>query len=190
MPKQFISNNYAYKIELFWALHKSQAKIKEFPIQFIDREKGTSKLPANSILDTLNVLVQLRVPDIKPYLKMCLVGLCGLGVQSLSYNLLRFVSSPIYAAQISISAAILNNFMMNNRFTFKKRTLVQQYKPITYFIGYSILMIVVQSSWLSWGIEIFGSGYLKENIILGSGMIVSSILNYFTYSRLIWKEET
>lgn len=188
LPKQFISNNYAYKIELFWALHKSKATIKEFPIEFIDREKGASKLPANSILDSLRVLATLRLMEVKPYLDMCMVGLCGLGIQYLAYNVLRTVTPPFYAVQIAISLAIINNFIMNNRFTFRKRNLAQFYKPFTYFVGYSALMVGVQSSWLAWGIEFFGSGYLKENLMLGSGVIVGSILNYLIYSRLIWKE--
>ncbi|MCW8452445.1 polyprenol monophosphomannose synthase [Legionella quinlivanii] len=61
LPEQFISNDFAYKLELFWLLHKTQARIMEYPIAFIDRAKGRSKLPANSILDSLRVLFILLV---------------------------------------------------------------------------------------------------------------------------------
>lgn len=68
LPKQFISNNYAYKLELFWRLHKMNAHITEYPIEFIDREEGYSKLPRNSILDCLSVLFILRWQDLKKVL--------------------------------------------------------------------------------------------------------------------------
>lgn len=65
LPDQFISAQYAYKLELFWLLHKAGAKILEYPIEFVDRKKGESKLPANSILDSLRVLATLRFRELK-----------------------------------------------------------------------------------------------------------------------------
>ena len=60
LPDNFYSNHYAYKLHLLWILHKSKARILEYPIQFVDREKGVSKLPANSIKDALRVIAKLR----------------------------------------------------------------------------------------------------------------------------------
>lgn len=69
LPEQFYSKNYAYKLHLLWLLHRKKAKILEFPIQFIDRERGESKLPANSIKDALRVIAMLRYADMKYFLK-------------------------------------------------------------------------------------------------------------------------
>jgi dolichol-phosphate mannosyltransferase len=63
----FISDHYAYKLQLLWLLHKNNAKIYEYPINFIDRVKGKSKLPANSIIDSLRVLFLLRFDEIKRF---------------------------------------------------------------------------------------------------------------------------
>ncbi len=70
LPKQFISNHYAYKLELLWRLHQAKARITEYPIEFIDREKGQSKLPANSIIDSLRVLGILRYRKLKSYFRV------------------------------------------------------------------------------------------------------------------------
>ncbi len=70
LPDNFLSNHYAYKLHLLWLLHKNNADIKEFPIQFIDRQHGKSKLPSNSIKDALQVLFKLRFQEIKCFLKM------------------------------------------------------------------------------------------------------------------------
>lgn len=56
LPKQFLSDHYAYKLDLMWLLHNSKAKILEFPIQFVERTQGKSKLPTNAILDALRVI--------------------------------------------------------------------------------------------------------------------------------------
>jgi dolichol-phosphate mannosyltransferase len=65
LPDNFLSNHFAYKLHLMWLLHQHQAHILEFPIVFVDRKKGASKLPANSIKDALRVLFTIRFRAIK-----------------------------------------------------------------------------------------------------------------------------
>lgn len=69
LPEHFLSKDYAYKLHLFWALHKINSKIYEYPIEFIDRKKGISKLPGNSICDSLKTLFLLRYNSLKRSLK-------------------------------------------------------------------------------------------------------------------------
>lgn len=190
LPERFISDHYAYKLELLWALHKTKAKILEYPIEFVDREQGQSKLPANSISDSLRVLATLRFYELKPYISMCAVGLIGLVIQFLVYNVLRLNYAPFIAAQLAVIAATVNNFILNNQFTFKKRSLSQRFKSFAFFVGYSVLMVGFQGNWVKLGINYFGTGYLKENLIMIAGVVLGSVLNYLCYSRLIWKEKS
>ena len=189
LPRHFISNHYAYKLELLWRLHKAKAKISEYPIEFIDREKGQSKLPANSIIDSLRVLGILRYRELRTYFNMCAVGLIGLAIQCIVYNLLRLNFSPFIAAQVAVSIAIINNFILNNQFTFKKRALNNQFKSAAFFIAYSVLMIICQSNWTQIGVYYFGTGYLIENLIVASGVVLGSLLNYLFYSRIVWRKK-
>ena len=69
LPSQFYSNHYAYKLHLLWLLHQNNARILEFPIHFVDREQGESKLPANSIKDALRVIAKLRYVTAKQFFK-------------------------------------------------------------------------------------------------------------------------
>lgn len=69
LPQAFLSTGYAYKLHLLWLLHINKAVIYEVPIEFIDREKGVSKLPTNSIHDTLRVIFTLRFQAIKTFFK-------------------------------------------------------------------------------------------------------------------------
>lgn len=190
LPSHFLSNNYAYKLELLWRLHQSKAKIVELPIEFVDRAKGESKLPANSIIDSLRVLAILRFRGLKSYLNMCAVGLIGLVIQCLIYNLLRLKCTPLCSAQLAVTAAIVNNFILNNHITFKKRSLNNHFKPMLFFAGYSVLMILLQSNWVQLATHYLGTGYLKENLIVTSGVLIGSFLNYIFYSRIIWRKKS
>ncbi len=69
-----LSNDYAYKLHIFWALHELGAKIIEYPIDFIDRERGQSKLPSNSIKDSLRVVFKLRLRKSKRFIQMGCIG--------------------------------------------------------------------------------------------------------------------
>lgn len=71
LNKKFFSKQYAFQINLLWFLHRANAKIKEIPIRFTDREKGYSKFPKNNITQSLYVLFRLKLQDIKNYFKMC-----------------------------------------------------------------------------------------------------------------------
>lgn len=192
LPEQFLTNHYAYKLQLLWRLHQCNARITELPIAFVDRTKGVSKLPANSIIDSLRILVTLRFQTISPYVLMCLVGCGGMVVQFSLYNALRGALSPFYASQVAVLGAIMNNFLLNNRLTFKNRQFSNRFKKIrsfSVFVFYSILMIYLQSYWLWLGMKYLGTGSLKENVIMATGIVLGSFLNYLTYSNLVWNNK-
>lgn len=194
LPNQFLTNHYAYKIHLLWLLHKNKAIIREYPIEFIDRNEGYSKLPKNSITDSLRVVFTLRYHEIRDYLKMCLVGSIGILVQFTIYNILReyLHLSPFHASQIAVFTAITNNFLLNNKVTFSTKNKISQPSKLKRFIIfaiYSIITIYLQSYWLQLGIICIGNGPSQENLIMGIGIGLMSLLNYYTYSRHIWTEK-
>ncbi|AAU27488.1 TPA: glycosyltransferase family 2 protein [Legionella pneumophila] len=194
LPSNFLSNNYAYKLELYWLLHKAKARIVEFPIQFIDREKGKSKLPKNSMIDTLRVLFTLRFRELRQYLTMCCVGSIGALIQFSLYNWLRSSNhSALVSSQVAISAAIISNFIFHHSITFKQKTDFRitktTFSRFTQFIIYSTFMVYFQSLWVHIFVHSFGQGVLKENIIVASGLGIGSIINYLFYSNIIWSSK-
>ncbi|MCL4393084.1 polyprenol monophosphomannose synthase [Patescibacteria group bacterium] len=64
LPLKFIksidSNGYLFQVELLYFLYKSNCKIKEIPIDFRDRTKGTSKMRINDILEYFTNLFKIR----------------------------------------------------------------------------------------------------------------------------------
>jgi len=126
--KNLLSMQYAYKIHLYYALHKLGAKIVEYPIDFIDRAKGKSKFPKNNVMDSLRVVFTLRYRENEKFLKVCVVGVIGLVIQLTIFNILRIVMLnpfrsvnlfgfllvlPVHTL-ISVELAIISNFIINN----------------------------------------------------------------------------
>ncbi|HAF87380.1 MAG TPA: glycosyltransferase family 2 protein [Legionellales bacterium] len=187
LPARFLSANYAYKLHLMWLLHQAKASIGEYPIQFVDRTAGFSKLPKHSIWDALWVMLRIRICAFKRYGSMCMVGLSGFVIQVLLYNSLRFIFSPKVALTYAVLAAIMHNFWWNNQVTFRyEATRLSVLQRSTMFVLYSLLALILQSSWLTLGLHIVGSGWLQENGLLFLGVLLLSGFNYFIYSRLIW----
>lgn len=189
LPQQFISNNYAYKLELLWNLHKINSKIIEYPIEFVDRNKGMSKLPTNSIIDSLYVLGVLRFKEWKPYINLCLGGCVGLFIQFLVYNSLRFSLSPFLSSQIALTTVMINNFILKNKYTAHACDVKQYVKGFGYFIGFSLFMVIAQSHWVNYGVRILGEGLIKENLIIGIGLITGFMLDNVFHSRTIWRRK-
>lgn len=191
LPSQFLSSQYAYKLHLFWLLHKAKAVIKEHPIVFIDREKGYSKLPSNSITDSLRVVFYLRSVELKNYMKMCLVGLSGALVQFVVFNLMRHLLTPTHAIQVAVTCAIVSNFIFNNKFTFKDHEIKETNLAKRFLIYgcYSFVMVMFQSLWMLFAVRFIGQSFWLENLFVAIGIIAGSVLNYFFYSKIIWREE-
>ncbi|MEA2020596.1 MAG: polyprenol monophosphomannose synthase [Patescibacteria group bacterium] len=59
-----LPDGYAFQIGLVCRAHGVGAKFAEVPIHFTDRERGQSKMPVSTILDTLGFLVNYRLTKI------------------------------------------------------------------------------------------------------------------------------
>ncbi|PIZ04656.1 MAG: glycosyltransferase family 2 protein [Gammaproteobacteria bacterium CG_4_10_14_0_8_um_filter_38_16] len=188
------SKGYAYKIQLMWELHLLRANIVEFPIQFIDREKGNSKLPKNNAIESLWLIFYLRYRQLKRYLKVCLVGGIGITIQLMFFNLLRHFIHPAFANIISVEIAIISNFMINNFFTFsdkafkKSHPIKTRIKKFLQFNFFSLGSIAIQTSMIFLGGYFFGHAALKDNLYVLLGIGLGSILNYKIYHHVVWKK--
>ena len=191
---KLLSKNYAYKIHLFWALHKTGAKIAEFPIQFIDRQQGYSKFPKNNATESLKVVILLRLYEMRRYLAMGAIGIVGMVVQLIVFNLLRHVWQPEYANIVGIEMAIISNFILNNRISFHDRRLRRHHplrdwlKKLFQFNLFSLGAMAIQTLVLTIGLDLIGYGVWEENLFVFIGILLGSVYNYVVYSKFVWKK--
>ncbi len=191
---KLLSKNYAYKLHIFCAQHQLGARIEEHPIQFTDRTLGESKLPRNSIMDSLRVLIILRARMLKLYGKTCLIGLGGSLTQFLVFNLLRFILLPVTANLIAIESAIVVNFLNHNRFTFRQTKITTKKRKLLFqkFIEFNFLSIgsiIIQSICLSGYHHFLTPSRINENLAILAGIFIASITNYWGYTRRIWRKD-
>ena len=113
---------YAFQVALLHKAVSLGAKIKEVPVDFIDRTEGESKLGISDIIEFIVNAWWIRLHSSKTFIKFAIVGLSGvivnLGVFTLllQSNVNKYVASPI-----SIEVSIITNFLLNNYWTFRWR---------------------------------------------------------------------
>ena len=120
---------------------------------------------------------------------MCGVGAIGAALQFSVYNLMRLFLPPVLSIQIAIILAILLNFTLNNKVTFKETLRESSLISGSAFFGFSLFMVFLQSLWLDFAVSYFGGGVLRENAVIMIGLIIGSFMNYFFYSKIIWRNK-
>jgi glycosyltransferase involved in cell wall biosynthesis len=187
-----LSKQFAYKIHLYYALHRLGAKIVEFPIEFVDRARGKSKFPRNNIVDSLRVVFTLRWQQNEKLFKVMIVGGVGMVVQLIFFNILRPFANLSVAQNLAIEAAIISNFAINNVWTFAsdRFTFKQLGRLAGGFIKFNVASlgsIIIQNIVLILGVKLLGQSWLIENALVVLGILIGLIWNYLMYTRVVWK---
>ena len=171
-------------------------KVREIPIKFINRRRGTSKLGASEITSSFCFIAgafwqrRIKTLDWKRFLKFCMVGGSGILVNE---GLLWLFTDGIgffylYSAIIGIEASIASNFILNNVWTFRDRRKASG-GIFARFIRYNLACLIgvglnVSILWLM--TEIIGMHYLISNLF---GIAVAVIWNYTASLKWIWKSQ-
>lgn len=188
-----LSAGFAYKIDLLFKMHRLGAKILEIPIDFGLREKGISKMETNNPLDTLKVVILLRVYEKKSFVKFIIVGFAGLFVDAGLFNIFRLMHflAPAFGAFISGSLAMLTTFLLNNYWSFGDRKLEDSSAKIKgallYFIS-SYVPILVRAKLVYWAVVWFGNGFIPTNVAFFIGISFGLVWNFTVYSKIIWRK--
>ncbi|MFA6982100.1 MAG: glycosyltransferase family 2 protein [Patescibacteria group bacterium] len=189
-----ISKGFAYKIELLYRMHKLGARIKEIPIEFGLRDRGTSKMESNNLTDSLKVVFTIRYNENKNFFKFLVVGSIGFAVDSILANILRLgpLTSTL-ASLVSGFIAMVTTYLLNNFWSFSDRKQVSgTAKRLVGFAVYvvsSYLPIIFRSWLISWTVRTFEDNFIIFNVAFVVGVIIGLIWNFTVYSRLIWRNK-
>lgn len=205
-----LSKQFAYKLHILHDMVKLGAKVKEIPIVFRERSKGASKISQKDQIDSLYVVLRLRLQDSARLIKFLTVGSTGFIVQLLLQELFArsvFVSvrpdsfRDGLAAAVGAEAAIISNFLFNNYWTFADTKHIKQSSRFvaklakfniasiaSIFIQFAAIFIFVH--FLGENINIAGFTIKTRILILFPTIIFIVIpLNYLIYNKLIWKTQ-
>jgi len=113
---------YAFQIALLNEAHLLKADIREIPVEFIDRERGQTKLGSSDILEFMANAWWIRLENSKVFIKFCVVGLTGVLVNLGAFSLLiRYGMNKYVASPIAVEISVISNFLFNNAWTFSGR---------------------------------------------------------------------
>ena len=197
-------------------LHKSRRKgfkISEVPYKFKDRTHGKSKIGPEYIRNALSYIIKMQIQTILNHriFKFLVVGGIGTIVQLITLQLFRaivpdfdwlFITGFVFATFLSIEAAIVSNFVLNNIWTFADRKLKAKQIP-SKFIQFNITSagsILIQLIVATIGERVFGLFKLLTIPVINYdfdtgtlyvmiGIVLGLFWNFFAYNTFIWKKK-
>jgi dolichol-phosphate mannosyltransferase len=187
------SKGFAYKIDLLAKMYDMNIRIKEVPITFGLRDRGTSKMEQKNFKDSLNVVLRYSAIRNKNFLKFIVVGFGGLVIDYSVFNLAFFVFHILdYPKFISGFTAMIFTFTMNNFFSFKERrkTSIKEFIPyISLYIISSSIPIYVGQQIIDYTRKMFGKDIVAINVAFFLGIFLGLIWNFTVYSKIIWRKK-
>ncbi len=170
---------YAFQVALLNRCINQGAKVKEIPVDFIDRERGESKLGIRDILEFILNVWWIRLQNHGTFVKFAIVGLSGVFVNLGCFTLLlelglsKYISSPI-----AIEVSILWNFFLNNMWTFRWRESADsiQLKGVKFNAVSLIALFVSFSTFVAFS-KAFPA--LPPQLSQAAGIIPALFVNYF-----------
>lgn len=183
--------SFIFQPAMLYAVADKGFKIVEIPIVFTDRKKDYSKMDTLRYgFDLLSYGIRVRLKKSITFSRFCVVGFTG---TALDFSLLivgveHLKLTPTMAKAISVAAAIINNFLMNNFWTFKDRLNQKHFlrKFADYFlvsaVGFSLAVVLMA---LATGL--FGPKYyLIYNIFI---IPIVMFWNFFANSKYTFKQK-
>lgn len=188
IKKQLSGRGYKIFLEMLSLYENKQEKVslKEIPYKFRTRKQDKSKLGIKTIIDYLIMIAKLTLKN-NTLIKFLIVGLTGVIVNMFFLWLLTEQIGIYYVVSgiISTELAILNNFFLNNFWTWKKRNKKHHFiKRLLSFNAVSIIGLIITVSSLYIFTELFAINYLISNLI---GIALATTWNYLANDKYTFK---
>lgn len=181
---------FAYKVDLLYQSIKNAKKTVEVPLRFAPRTKEKSKFDTKEMIATFKVAIILGIKDKQRFIKFGTVGFLGFLVNFLFLRVFRGLGLvEILAWLFSTELAIINNYVLNNIWTFREAKIGGIGKTISKFLQFNLTSagaLVIQSFFGPLGVKFVGVEYDWLVLIF---VIVFLVLpyNYLMYNLVIWK---
>jgi len=185
-------DKFAYKVDLLYQCLKYSTKTVEVPLEFASRVKEKSKFNWGEFVATIKVAIILGIKDKTRFIKFGIVGFTGFLVNYLGLEVLKkFGLSTYFSTLLATEAAIISNFIFNNIWTFKDKTINKVGDIIPQFLKFnlsSLFAVIVQPLIVTGATRIFSDSPIVRLFALIFALIVVVIpYNYVVYNLFIWK---
>ncbi len=179
---------YAFQISLLHEAILNHARVREVPVEFIDRKRGQTKLGFSDIIEFMLNAWWIRLERSKTLLKFTAVGVSGVAVNLVCFTLLLKVGLNKYVASpVAIEASIITNFLLNNFWTFSKRDMNDRVhvRGIKFNVVSFVALAVSYSTFLL--LSAFDPAGIPQ-VHQAAGIVPATLINYFLNSYWTFRE--
>ncbi|MFI5240836.1 MAG: glycosyltransferase [Microgenomates group bacterium] len=183
---------FAYKVDLMYQSMKNSKKVVEVPLEFAPRLREKSKFNIVEMVSTFKVAIILGIKDKIRFVKFGIVGFTGFLVNYLGLEVLKRLGlSTYFSTLIATELAIISNFIFNNVWTFKDKTITKFSDVIPQFLKFnfsSLFAVIVQPLIVTGAVYLFTDIPIVRLLSLVFALIFVIIpYNYVVYNIFIWK---
>jgi dolichol-phosphate mannosyltransferase len=183
-------NRFAYKVDLLYQCLKNSKKVVEVPLEFAPRMKEKSKFNFKEMASTFKVAIILGIKDKAKFIRFGIVGFLGFVVNFLALRFFRNrgVAETLSWA-LSTELAIINNYILNNVWTFSEKKISGLKNTIVKFLQFNLTSagaLVIQSLLGPLGVKLVGVKY-DAFVLVAIILFVVLPYNYTMYNLFIWK---
>jgi dolichol-phosphate mannosyltransferase len=180
---------YAFQVALLHAALVENARVKEVPVDFVNRRHGESKLGFRDIVEFAANVWWIRLQSSKTFIKFGIVGLSGVLVNLGFFTLLLAMGVSKYiASPIAIELSIVSNFLLNNYWTFRHRVTSDR----TRIRGLKFNLVSILALCLSYGTFVMltltfpdTAAQIHQLIGIIPAMLINYLLNsYWTFGQV------
>jgi dolichol-phosphate mannosyltransferase len=177
-----------YKILLEVLVKGKPVRVVEVPYTFKERERGKSNLTAKEQINYLKHLYQLARYDggIKRFLKFCVVGASGTGVNLGLLALFVEIGglNEILSVALSYEISIITNFILNDFWTFSDRRTPGWRSFLTRGYKFNLVSLV------GWGINlaVFAIAFkiVEIQYILSEVLAIACAMLWNFFANVLW----
>lgn len=190
-------NPKGFKILLDFLVHVPKSTtVKEIPLQFGERMAGESKLSRRVQIEFLEYLYDVTLGVWIPlvFVKYCIVGFLGIGVNLIAYMVIaslfrEHASLSVYGFSVAVigatQTAIVFNFLLNNAWTFARARL-RGIAMIIGFLKFEVACAFGAIANFAVSSYLFSIGW-TELLCVIIGAMVGVVWNYTMNRLLTWR---
>lgn len=181
---------FSHKVDLLYQTTKNAKKVVEVPLEFAARSKEISKFNPKETFSTFRLALLLAILDKQRFIKFGTVGFLGFVVNFIALRFFRSLGfTEVLCWLFSTELAIINNYVLNNIWTFSERKIFGLKNTVMKFLQFNLTSagaLVIQSVFGPLGVRLVG---VKYDAVVLAVVVVFLVLpyNYFMYNRVIWK---
>lgn len=182
-------SGYVFQIATIDQALKKGTRIKEVPINFIDRRFGVSKISFGQYIFDIFLYLFFN----SSFIKFVVVGTLGFLIDFfLSYLLIERINLALWLATvISAETAIVFNYLLNNSWTFAYKKITQGLSLFINLIKFNLISlgsIIIQA----FGMEMMGKLFGRNLWFIYKSLIIIFIIipySFILYNKVIWKKK-